>query len=59
MVGTPLKWVLKVAVVGATVAVLFRILRSMSGSRSTGGQFLPPVGSDTWPPVPTNPGRSC
>ena len=44
------------AVATAAATVLTLVLRSVAGSRS-GGEFLPPIGSDTWPPVPTNPDR--
>ncbi len=56
MTGVPLKRVLTVAVVAAVVAVVRWALRPGSGT-DPANRFLPPVGSDTWPPVPTNPDR--
>jgi hypothetical protein len=50
-------WVWRIAVAVVAGAVLTRMLRSATGSRS-GAEFLPPIVSDTWPPVPTNPDRS-
>ena len=49
-------WVVRIVVATIAATVLTRILRSVAGPRS-GEEFLPPIGSDTWPPVPTNPDR--
>ncbi len=57
MARVALRWVAGVVVAGAGAAVAMRILRSMSGTGSSGGGLFPPIGSDTWPPVPTNPDR--
>ena len=49
-------WAFRIVVATIAATVLTRILRSMGASRS-GDELVPPIGSDTWPPVPTNPDR--
>jgi hypothetical protein len=51
-----IKRVLTIGVVAAVVALVRWALRPGSGTDSA-NRFLPPVGSDTWPPVPANPDR--
>jgi hypothetical protein len=51
-----LKWVLRIAVVATAAVMARRAWRPGPGTDPVGG-FLPSIGGDTWPPVPTNPDR--
>ncbi len=60
MARSPFKWIVGAVVVAGAVTVAVRTFWPDSEPASGGGSaegFLPPIGSDTWPPVPTNPDR--
>lgn len=56
MIKKLLKWSVRLAVVAAVATAVSRALGSKSAGDGTSGP-IPPIGGDTWPPVPTNPGR--
>ncbi|HEY1987853.1 MAG TPA: hypothetical protein VGG43_00135 [Acidimicrobiales bacterium] len=56
MIKKLLKWSVRLAVVAAVATAVSRALGSKSGSDGNSGPIAT-IGGDTWPPVPTNPGR--
>ena len=56
MVRSALKWVRRLAVLAAVVAIVRRLLDPGSRTGQAGSGSAPTIGGDTWPPVPTNPG---
>lgn len=48
------KWATRLLIVAAVVAVVVRFLESPARSGRAGREVFPPIGGDTWPPVPTN-----
>ncbi len=55
MVRTAFKWGLRLAVLAVLASAVARLIESTS--RQDGPDGFPVIGGDTWPPVPTNPGR--
>jgi hypothetical protein len=52
------KWAGRLVVLTMVAVAIARILESTAPSDRTGGEQLPAVGGDTWPPVPLNPDRN-
>jgi hypothetical protein len=55
MLRTLFKWARRLVVVAIVAAAIARVLESTAPSDRTGGEHLPTIHGDTWPPVPLNP----
>jgi hypothetical protein len=55
MVRTVLKWAWRLLALALVTGVVVRVLKSTAPSDRTGGEQLPTIRGDTWPPVPLNP----
>jgi hypothetical protein len=54
---TLFKWARRLVALAIVATVIARVLESTAPSDRTGGEHLPSIGGDTWPPVPLNPDR--
>ena len=46
------KWLWRAAVVAVVAGIAARVVGRLTGPSSGAGQWVPPIGGDTWPPVP-------